>query len=64
MAAISLDPRIVPEQADAPVPAPGDLVVPPLHISCEQCDRCRSGRPAHCRTTPPGASYGILFGGS
>ena len=42
---------------------PGDLVVVPWHISCGTCDRCRSGRPAHCRTTPPTASYGIPFGG-
>lgn len=42
---------------------PGDLVVVPWHISCGQCDRCRSGRPAHCQvTTPPTASYGIPSG--
>lgn len=43
---------------------PGDVVVVPWHISCGSCDRCRSGRPAHCRATAPTAGYGIPFGGS
>jgi hypothetical protein len=42
----------------------GDLVVVPWHISCGACDRCCSGRPAHCRATPSTASYGIPFGGA
>ena len=39
--------------------APGDLVAITWHISCGQCDQCANGLPAHCRATPPGASYGL-----
>jgi alcohol dehydrogenase len=41
---------------------PGDLVVVPPLINCGDCDRCRAGMVAHCRTTPPSAAYGVPTG--
>jgi threonine dehydrogenase-like Zn-dependent dehydrogenase len=43
---------------------PGDLVVVPPNIACGECDRCRRGLTAHCRSTAPGAAYGIPSGGA
>jgi threonine dehydrogenase-like Zn-dependent dehydrogenase len=37
----------------------GQLVVVNWHISCGQCDRCRTGRPNRCRNHSPNACYGL-----
>jgi threonine dehydrogenase-like Zn-dependent dehydrogenase len=42
---------------------PGDAAVVVPNISCGSCDRCERGLTAHCRRTPPGATYGIPAGG-
>lgn len=38
---------------------PGDLVSVPAQISCGECDRCRSGGTAFCRSLPANSMYGL-----
>jgi alcohol dehydrogenase len=38
---------------------PGQRVVVPWHISCGECERCRSGLTAHCEAVPYGAMFGL-----
>jgi threonine dehydrogenase-like Zn-dependent dehydrogenase len=43
---------------------PGTLVSVPFQVSCGDCDRCRRGRTANCRTVPPFSMYGFGQAGS
>jgi threonine dehydrogenase-like Zn-dependent dehydrogenase len=38
---------------------PGDVVAVPAQISCGECDRCRTGSTAFCRSVPPTSMYGL-----
>lgn len=38
---------------------PGDRVVVPFQISCGECERCRRGLTANCRSVPAGSMYGF-----
>lgn len=38
---------------------PGDLVSVPAQISCGECDRCRGGDTAFCRSVRPNSMYGL-----
>jgi len=38
---------------------PGDTVAVPAQISCGECNRCRSGSTAFCRTVTPNSMYGL-----
>src|SRR3990172_750143 len=38
---------------------PGDVVAVPAQISCGECDRCRTGGTAFCRSVPPTSLYGL-----
>jgi len=38
---------------------PGDTVCVPAQISCGECDRCRSGSTAFCRSVAPNSMYGL-----
>ena len=43
---------------------PGALVSVPFQVSCGECDRCREGRTANCRTVAPFSMYGFGRTGS
>lgn len=38
---------------------PGDVAAVPAQISCGECDRCRSGGTAFCRSVAPNSMYGL-----
>ncbi len=42
---------------------PGDVVVVPWHICCGECERCRMGLSAQCRTLADNACFGVPIGG-
>jgi threonine dehydrogenase-like Zn-dependent dehydrogenase len=43
---------------------PGTLVVVPFQVSCGECESCRRGRTANCRTVPSFSMYGFGATGS